>query len=304
MSSAQGSTSSGHAPPCPRCGGPSTHRFEASDRNRAVTRERFKYNRCRICGVVWLVSPPPSLADYYPGNYHDLLEGRELRKAALAEAPRLAAIARHSVPGRLVEVGPSQGVFASAAKAAGFDVLALEMDAACCRHLADVIGVEAVNTATPATVLPKLPPSRAVVMWHVIEHLPDPWAVLRAAADNLEPRGILALATPNPDSLQQRLFGARWLHVDAPRHLTLIPLSALKDEAGKLGLELLDATTSDTVGRGLNRLGWERSLLRPPTMRPNPRGAHSIGRLLSASMRPWEERHQRGAAYTATFRKS
>jgi SAM-dependent methyltransferase len=289
---------------CPRCGGPSSHRFDASDRNRAVTEERFDYRRCSACGVIWLHNVPANLAEYYPADYHQFLEHDELVAAAAREAPRVEALLRHVRPGHMVEIGPSQGVFASAAKAAGFDVVALEMDAACCRHLEEVVGVRAIHTAAPVEALPTLPPSRAVVMWHVIEHLPDPWAVLRAIARNLEPGGVFALATPNPDSLQSRVFGARWVHLDAPRHLTLIPLPALQQAASKLGLRLVDVTTSDPVGRGLNRLGWERSFLRSPALRPHPRFAYTVGRALTGLFRPWEQRDLRGAAYTALFRKS
>lgn len=291
------------APNCQRCGGRSTHRFDAFDRNRCVTSERFEYRRCESCGVIWMPQPPENLEDYYPQDYHELLAAEGLAAAAVAEAPRLELLARYVDGGRMVEIGPSQGVFATAARAKGFDVVALEMDAACCEHLERVAGVRAINTAEPAEALTRLPPSRAVAMWHVIEHLRDPWGTLQAIATNLEPGGVLALAAPNPDAIQARLFGSRWVHLDAPRHLTLIPLDALADEAQSAGLELVEATTADPVGIGLNRLGWERSVLQPPTLRSEPRFAYSAGLFLTAAARPFERRGLRGAAYTAVFRK-
>jgi SAM-dependent methyltransferase len=268
-----------------------------------VSGERFRYRRCQVCAVLWLTDVPEDLGRYYPADYHDFLSGEALAVAATAEAPRIALIRRHVEPGRMVEIGPSQGVFATAAATAGFDVTALEMDPACCRHLEQVVGVRAVNTAAPATVLPELPPSRAAVMWHVLEHLPDPWAVLRAVADNLEPGGVLALATPNPQSLQLRVFGARWVHLDAPRHVTLIPLPALADELAGLGLRLGESTSVDPVGIALNRMGWQRSILRPPALRPDPRLVYTIGGTLNRVARPLERRGLRGAAYTALFVK-
>lgn len=279
------------------------HGHYAKDRNRVVSGERFEYRRCAACAVLWLLDVPGDLQRYYPPDYHELLCGRDLTVAAAAEKPRIDLIERWVLAGQMVEVGPSQGVFASAARKAGFDVVGLEMDAACCRHLEQVVGVRAVNTSAPAAALREMEPSRAVVMWHVVEHLPDPWAMLRTIADNLEPGGILALATPNPDSLQARVFGSRWVHLDAPRHLTLIPVSALEAEAATLGLELVEATTLDPVGVSLNRLGWERSILRPPALGAAPSLAHTAGKLLTALMRRWEEVDLRGAAYTAVFRK-
>ena len=60
-------------------------------------------------------------------------------------------------------------------------------------------------------------------MWHVIEHLRRPWEVIERAAANLQDGGVLAIATPNPRALQFKLLRRRWAHLDAPRHLFLIP---------------------------------------------------------------------------------
>lgn len=289
-------------PNCPRCGGAAFLALRATDRNRRVTREPFDYWRCNVCCVLWLPDVPADLGAYYPPDYHESIAPEDVEAAIAADAPRIDLLRRHVEPGRLVEIGPSQGIFARAAARAGFDVTAMEMDADCCREL-DALGLRAINTAAPQDELPALPPSRAVVMWHVVEHLPDPWAVLRAIAANLEPGGVLALGTPNPDSFQFRLLGGRWVQLDAPRHLTLIPPAALCDEAAQLGLALAEATWTDPTGLALNRLGWERSLLPPPTLRRDPRLAYAVGRVLRRAFADWEARGRRGSAYTAVFVK-
>ncbi|HVL30831.1 MAG TPA: class I SAM-dependent methyltransferase [Solirubrobacteraceae bacterium] len=287
---------------CPRCGGAASFALRAADRNRTVTNERFDYWRCGGCAVLWLPEVPADLGRYYPPDYHPSIAPHDLEAAIAAESSRVELLTRRVEPGQLVEIGPSQGVFARAAARAGFDVVALEMDADCCRRL-ERAGMRAINTAAPQDELAQLAPSRAAVLWHVVEHLPEPWAVLRALAANLEPGGVLALATPNPDAVQFRIFGARWVHLDAPRHLTLIPFAALRDEAQRLGLRLVAATASDDVGRQLNRLGWERSWLRPPALRPQVRFAHTVGAALTRMLGAWESRGLRGAAYTAVFVK-
>lgn len=288
---------------CPRCRGRSAHAFDAVDRNRAVGLEHFEYRRCTACGVVWLLVPPADLARHYPADYHEFPRGAALAAAAADESERVDLITRHVHDGRLVEIGPSSGAFAYAAKQAGFAVVGLEMDAACCRHLETEVGVEAINTTEPGQALRGLPPSRAIVMWHVIEHLVNPWAVLRDIAANLEPGGVLGIATPNPEALQLRVLGARWVHLDAPRHITLIPLGALEAELDPLGLHRRSVTTTDPVGRQLNHMGWQRSLVRPPTLRPKPRFGYTFGRVLTPLFRRWEERNLNGATYTAVFAK-
>lgn len=61
----------------------------------------------------------------------------------------------------------------------------------------------------------------AVTMWHVFEHLPHPKEVVQRVSELLPDGGIFAVSFPNPCSLQSRLFGPSWFHLDPPRHLFL-----------------------------------------------------------------------------------
>ncbi len=292
------------AAPCRRCGEPSRRAHVATDRNRAMSGDRFTYQRCIACGVVWLLEVPEDVASYYPTGYHDLPTAAELPRDAQAESFRLGLITDRVEPGRMVEIGPSNGVFAFAAQKRGFEVTGLEMDPGCCQHLVDVVGASAINTAEPEQALMTLPPSRAIVMWHVLEHVPDPWALITAVAQNLEPGGVFALATPNPGSVQYRVFRGQWVHLDAPRHLTLIPLATLRDEADECGLRLVHVTDRDPVGLNCDAMGWERSIASAPALRADPRFVHTIGKTLTALARPLERRGLRGSTYTAVLQKT
>jgi len=59
----------------------------------------------------------------------------------------------------------------------------------------------------------------AVVIWHVLEHLDQPFEILDAVSRITCEGGIAAIAVPNFSSLQSRLFKANWFHLDLPRHL-------------------------------------------------------------------------------------
>ncbi len=161
----------------------------------------------------------------------------------------------------------------------------------------------AIQNGDPAAALTELPPSRVVAMWHVLEHLADPAATLDAVAANLEPGGVLAVSTPNPRSLQFRLLGARWAHLDAPRHLALIPLDAVVARARDAGLRLVDVTTTDPSGRDCTYFGWECAMRRRPAVGTSSRPLLLATFALSAALRPVEGSGQRGAAYTAVFAK-
>lgn len=289
---------------CPLCGGTAALAFTARDRNRELSDQPFRYRRCETCGAYSLIDIPADLGHFYPSEYYELPYPAQLEALAPNQGHKLDLLRRVAAPpGRLVEIGPGSGAFAYAARRAGYDVTAIEMDERVCAHLRDTIGIAAVQSARPEEAMGGLPPSRAIAMWHVIEHVPEPWALLDAVAAGLEPGGVLAVATPNPDSLQFRLLGARWAHVDAPRHLFLLPLDALRKRAEAAGLRLVKVTTSDPDGRHWNRFGWECALRRRPAAGPAPRTVSAAALGLTLGMRPVEHSGLRGAAYTAVFLK-
>ena len=201
---------------CPLCDGPGRVRLQATDRNRELGSERFRYRRCERCGTYWLVDVPDDLGRFYieAEQYYGLPSATELERLRAAEAHKLAFVRSHTVPGRLIEIGPGSGAFAYAARREGFEVTAVERDAQTCAHLQDVVGARAIQSEDPVAVLAGLPPARAIAMWHVLEPS-RPGAGDRRGGVHPRPGGVLALSTPNPRSLQFRLR-ARWAHVDAP----------------------------------------------------------------------------------------
>jgi|RhiMetdeSRZDD1v2_1073273.scaffolds.fasta_scaffold04404_17 SAM-dependent methyltransferase len=289
---------------CPLCQGPSSFVFKTRDRNRGLSDDEFSYRLCDRCGTIFLADPPKDLGRYYPDEYYVLPNGDALAQAARAERYKLAMIQPYASHGRLVEIGPGPGTFALAAREAGYEVTGIEMDERSCEHLQTAIGVEAVQSDSPASALADLPPSRVIAMWHVLEHLPDPWASLDAAARNLGPDGVLAVAVPNPRALQFRMMRARWPHVDAPRHLFLIPARLLAERARAAGLELVRLTARDRGGIYWNRFGWQHALMRPGQSKARTAVALAFGTGVAALMAPIELSDLRGSTYTAVFRKT
>ncbi len=288
---------------CPLCGGATRPAFTVTDRNRAITARRFAYRECQACTSYCLADVPADLGRYYPEQYYELPAAEELDALAAGEWPKLELLAAAGSEGRLVEIGPGFGVFARAASRAGYAVTGIEMDRRCCDYLEAVVGVQAINSDEPDRALAGLPPSRAIALWHVMEHLPRPWKVLAAAAANLEPGGVLAIAMPNPQALQFRLLRGRWAHVDAPRHLYLIPAAELVRRAAAHGLDRLELTTADLAGRHWNRFGWEYALRRFPARRPSTRRLVIASQVIERALRPLERRGLAGAAYSAVFVK-
>lgn len=286
-------------PRCRVCSEATRPFLSTTDRNQRISEDRFHYRRCPRCGLIALANPPADLGRFYPSGYYQTPARRRLAWAAWRERYQVELVRRFATGGRLVEVGSAGGTFAHGARRAGFTVTAIERDAASCDFLASVVGVQAIRSADPAHVLGGLPPSRAVVMWQVAEHLEDPWEVLAQAAGNLETDGILVIATPNPESLSLRLLRSRWPHLDAPRHLWLIPSDVLDGFMGERSLRLVLLTSDDRGGRRWNRFTWQRALRGAAP----PRLAAAVGGLVALAMRPLERRPGRGSCYTAVYRK-
>lgn len=314
---------------CPHCQHTATFAFHAQDTNRRLSDAQFDYYRCPNCALVFLQPIPERLSSYYDQSYHRIPATLvDLEQVAQARRDKLTTIQRFVPRGKLLEIGPSYGDLAYPAKQAGYTVDAIEMDADCVRFLNEVVGVNAIHSADPLAVLKTLGQYDVIVMWHVIEHLPDVWAVLAEASQHLAPDGILALAAPNPDAVQFKLFGAKWAHLDAPRHLQLIPNRALTDYLGKQGLKRALATTNNAENLTLYEpFGWKKSIMNvlgvyvpPPTANAGePKNAApkrsttyyakrlvlrvAAGGLALLTM-PLTRTGLRGSAYTLVFRKS
>lgn len=289
---------------CPLCHSASVKAMRAHDVNRRVSRETFHYVQCGDCGCVSLCNVPADLDRYYPASYYDVPSSlTDLDRRTAGERYKIQLVQRWVASGRLIEVGPAYGAFARAAQQAGFEVDTIEMDERCCSFLQNVVGVGAMRSHDVVRALGGIPPADVIAMWHVLEHLPQPWETLAVAARRLRPGGILVLATPNPEALQFRLFGRFWTHLDAPRHLHLLSSSTVAEQARALGLAPVLITTTDAGSLGWNSFGWAMSLRNFFGAAPLRAIAHLGGRIINKLVAPVERRGQRGSAYTIILRR-
>jgi 2-polyprenyl-3-methyl-5-hydroxy-6-metoxy-1,4-benzoquinol methylase len=293
---------------CPLCKKSAAFLFEIGDLNRHVSNKIFNYWRCLDCELIFLTNIPENTGEYYQDEYYRIPSIRRMRKIARAQKYQIDLVQKYVKSDRLLEIGPGVGYFAYQAKEAGFKVDAIEQDDRCCDFLSKVIGVNAVKSNSPHMIIDTMKSHDVITMWHVIEHLPDPWTCLDSAARNLSPGGILLIATPNPISFQFRLLGASWPHVDAPRHLHLIPIGLLIRYLSNLGLEPVKIVSKDKGIKYLNRFGWQRYLINLFPNKPLKKFwfflGYLLGYLFSFPMKIWECRGLRGSAYTVVFRNS
>jgi len=217
--------------------------------------------RCMACGAAYLDPRPAphAIGRAYPRNYYTHNEPVETRTGAAAMArkpsvvpmiapcigvlplvPRsarndacLAAAARGrcantGVTPRLLDVGCGSGALLARMRARGWEAEGIDIDSGALR-LARAARLP-VRHATLSDLGTERPLRRfdVIVLDHVLEHLHDPVASLRAARQLLRPGGVLWLATPNLTALGHRSFTRSWIHLDPPRHLVLFSPGTLR----------------------------------------------------------------------------
>ena len=185
---------------------------------------------------------------------------------------------------------------------AGCDVTVIERTQDACERLHEITSATAIASDDPATTVSGLGTFDAIVGWHVIEHLPRPDVVIRASAASLNEGGILVLATPNPRSLSFKVMGARWPHVDAPRHLSILDPDAVAGCAGAQ-MTVVELTDLDPGSRHWDNFAWHYLMRRPGSPPLIDAGFQTIGTCLGRALSPLTTRGLRGAAYTIVLRK-
>lgn len=289
---------------CEFCGSSNAQEvYAAVDENHRISNKVFRYAKCPDCKCIYLLDPPADLGRYYKNDYYEIPTLEHLQKLAAKDHNKIATVLQYCARGDLLEIGPAFGVFAWQAKSAGFCVNVIEMDTRCCEFIRGKLGINAVQSSDPAGAIQSLPQHDAIAIWHVLEHLPTASQVLKAAAANLKPQGILAIAMPNPDAWQFKIMGRHWPHLDAPRHLALMPEEWLSTAAAELGLERVFLTYNDSDAKSWNRFGWQRILMNRFSSKWMKRVMFVAGYALSVLAIPFDRADSRGSAYTIVFRK-
>jgi SAM-dependent methyltransferase len=248
-------------PVCPLCGSESTRQlFVARDRLLGRPGE-FPVVRCTGCGLVFLKPRPTTdaLGAYYPDDYYPLDQQPSPEAEAVARdlLDRVSALARGRglTRPRILDIGCGVGLFLHRAEEAGMRVRGIELSASAVDYARTNYRLDVHHgTLDDATI----PPASCdiVVMWHVLEHLPDPLAGLRQVAGILAPGGLLLAAVPNFNSYEARLFGRRWYSLDAPRHLIHFTPEALTAAVEQAGLRVRTiAHSSGTAGLVYSLMG-------------------------------------------------
>lgn len=266
-------------PRCVVCGGGEYDVFsEGYDYELKTCRNRWRFSRCRGCGHVWL-NPRPAVAalpviyprSYYAYTYDETIPAVARRSKELLDSLKLKSIVRQlgREPRSFLDIGCGTGRFLDAMARRGVArgrIYGLELDDAVVARLRErgyQAWCERVETCTS---IPDASIDLAT-MFHVIEHVDAPDAVLSRIAEWLAPGGVLAIETPNLDSVDARIFRDRyWGGYHIPRHWHLFSPTTLERLLTAAGLT--PVATMYQTGHSFWMYSLHHWLRYEPTERP------------------------------------
>lgn len=220
-------------------------------------RNGFAVIDCAGCGFAH-ATPLPTVDDLVTTYAHDYYAAEKPLYLARSEedrgwwlevyAERLQRIeARLPAAARTVlDIGSGPGLFLDAAAARGWGTFGVEPSRQAAAH-ARGLGHDIREGFFDAGLAATLPAVDAIHMALVLEHVPDPLALLVAARGRLRAGGMLCVAVPNDFNPLQRAAEAAGLApwwVAPPHHLNYFTQASLADLLERAGFQVVERSAT------------------------------------------------------------
>ena len=186
-------------------------------------------------------------------------------------------------PGRALDIGCGRALMLSALKERGWQCVGTELDSDLAKAAKTQYDIDVFTQPTLAEC--KFPDAHfdLITLYHVFEHVGDPFATLAEIKHILKPGGICVIEVPNLSSWQARLSQGHWFHLDTPRHLWHFSRQSLGQLINQHGFTTLKISTH-SLEYGyygfwqsiLNRISGEMNLAYRLIKRAPPAPGHHV----------------------------
>jgi SAM-dependent methyltransferase len=204
---------------------------------------------CTACGLVFRarVAADAMHAVYAEGDYeadrgHHYASDEEDADRRRDARVRLRWLSRHARSGRLLDVGAAGGAFVLEAGRAGFAAWGVEPTPAFAARARERLGLD-VRTGTLEEVALDPDGLDVATMWHVLEHVPEPLAVLERLHVGLRSGGTLAIEVPNFGSAVAKRMGTAWTSLQPDVHVNQFSAASLRVMIERAGFAAAEVST-------------------------------------------------------------
>jgi SAM-dependent methyltransferase len=233
--------------PCNLCGASDVEVIGDRDRDGHALRTTI----CRACGLVWS-NPRPGedeVRRYYSSEYRLDYKGRStpslrhIARSGRGALNRYRTLAPYIKRGdRILDAGAGGGEVVYVLRALGFDATGLEPDEHYARHAREALGAPVATGFVQDAAFPA-GSFDVVTMYHALEHVEDPAAILSRLRTWMVEQGVLLIEVPNVEAVC--IAPAHRFHF---AHFYNFNRDALEGLGRKAGFEPVKTSTSPDGG--------------------------------------------------------
>lgn len=260
-------------PLCPLCGNANVRKLFAAQ----PPLSRFSLIRCSGCGLGYTFPFPEdgSVSDglfesYYgtgPNKFGPLMQGVRTLLMRMRAKRYLRLIPNSVTRPRILDFGCAEGRLLQAFLDYGCECWGVEHHSYPSDRFIAPERITYLKSKPEASELPDLF-FHLIFLWHTLEHMEDPDAIIGWVSRLLAPGGVIVMAVPNISSMEARAFRAHWFHVDIPWHRYHFDAGSLEYLLKKHGLKMpqirtfcLEQGPYGLVQSILNAMGFPRNEL-------------------------------------------
>jgi len=205
--------------------------------------------RCIKCGFVFLnPGPQQTPAEIYEKGYftgdcnqkdtHNVcgwnyFTDENVAAVKLRSRQRLDYFEKFISPGCLLDIGCGIGIFLAEARSRNWTPYGVDVSDFAVHYAREVLRLSNVEKVDVEKIDFETDQFDAISMFHVIEHVLDPKALLKTCHRLLKPGGVLFLETPDISTKRAKDAGINWEYLKIPEHLNYFTnrtlLMTLKD---------------------------------------------------------------------------